>query len=75
MSMVWSENCAFGHLLAASLVATRPAVGGRAFYLADFDEHIAHAYLTPPATHCQRARWKAGGRGVRLIFGAESGAV
>jgi nucleoside-diphosphate-sugar epimerase len=43
MSMVWVENCALGHLLGACL-ATQPDVGGRAYYLSDFNENIVSVY-------------------------------
>ena len=43
MSMVHVENCALGHVLAASQ-ASRPDVSGRAFYVEDFAENIVCLY-------------------------------
>jgi hypothetical protein len=52
---VWVENCALGHIVAACL-APRPDVGGRAYYLSDFNENIVHIYHalagTPPPRMC-----------------------
>jgi len=43
MSMVWVENCALGHILAA-VHATRKDVCGRSFYFSDFNENIVSVY-------------------------------
>ena len=52
MSMVWVENCALGHILAA----VSPAAGGCAFYLEDFAENIVAIYRRlagrPPPRLC-----------------------